>query len=120
MTFRFADWSTETRIDGQVFENDVPIAFFFANRVTSSVDHASLDCKGEYLFIADFRVIDRRRRIGIGRAMCQSLEEEVRKRGIRAIWLQPQPDIEGFWQKMGFRHRSQILGRPHEMEKDLV
>jgi GNAT superfamily N-acetyltransferase len=120
MTFRVADWSTETRIDGQVFENDVPIALFFANRVTSLVDHDSPNCGGKYLFIADFRVVERRRRIGIGRAMYQSLEEEARKRGIRAIWLQPQPGIEGFWQKMGFGHRPQVLGRPHEMEKNLV
>ena len=119
MIFRLADWSTDTWLDGQVFENHVPIAYFFANRVASPAGYDSFDAKGNYLFIADFVVASRYRGRGIGRMMYEELEKEAKRRGIRTIWLQPQPRSEAFWEKMGFTYRPPKTERPTEMEKQL-
>lgn len=118
--FRLTDWSTETWIDGHALEDGVPIAYFYTNRVASPTDHNLLDPEGNYLFVADFVVGGRHRGKGVGKAMYEQLEREARCRGIKMIWLQPQPRSEGFWKKMGFTYRSPKNGRPIEMEKQLI
>jgi GNAT superfamily N-acetyltransferase len=119
VAFRLADWCSDTRIDGNVFEDSISIAYFCANRVDSPTEHDSLAPRGDFLFISDFIVVGRRRRSGIGRMMYEKLEQEARKRGIRMIWHQPQSKSEGFWGKMGFTYRPAGIGASPEMEKVL-
>lgn len=119
LAFRLAEWSTDTWIDGNLFENGVPIAYFYANRVSSATEHDSLSPRGNYLFIVDFVVVGKHRRRGVGSRMYEELEKEAKRRGIKKIWLQPQLGSEAFWEKLGFTYRPARTGSFVEMKKTL-
>jgi GNAT superfamily N-acetyltransferase len=81
-------------------ENDAPVGFY-------ALLFAGADCELEH-----FWVLPARMGAGIGRRLFEHAVESCRAIGVRRLWINADPNAEGFYRRMGARRVGEVPSTP--------